>query len=872
MSRKLHGRVKQEKSDLSYADLHHEITQSIEDSTSRSSGNQQKQRNFRKVTEEDELVKYMSNLPGYLERGDNLREKVLNVGVLDWGRLEKWKYGYLSSTSNTSSSLSTDESSCHSSRGHSCSPARQRARRPSLQSHLTACPILGHSEVVKSSGESADKFQSPKDNQNYALTAQRKLIKTDETLHRSLPDKRMNKCNRKYSDSKIDLEGGAFRNDQVYGVASYTKLGTLSRDSELEKKVETSGEQNSIMVNQEVSRKSKTVVLLLPRDPPKNNSGESHIFDSTSLLPQKSVDTSRRSFSERSKGFHEELNLPHSCPLPNEVDSKHFLANGSRTIDAEISNLSAATHSKPGSTKRGKSPSKTRNIDERKLTMATSLTANDRSHGLHQEVSKVTSERGRSSSPLRRLSFGIGYITRGPGSREGVHKPDVSVKSGSENEKAHAKSCSENATPSAQSNISSNDKTGDAGRGRSSPLRRLLDPLLKPKAANCRNSVESSQKNLISISRDCRSANVNSSTLHSGKEKADMVSCSRIDTKDQSKEKPATSTVHALFQIALKNGLPLLTFAVDNRSEILAATVKKSNTSRKDSCSSIYTFFTFREVKKKNISWINHGGKGKGKGHDYIPHVLAQMKVSDSHFDDLTDQKCLDFSTVKEFVLFSVTLRQGEDQDSDYQPNDELAAVVVKIPKKISYINDGHQSNTYSDTGAHVSTTVVLPSGVHTLPSKGGPSSLVERWKSGGSCDCGGWDLGCKLKILANQNQVSKKVNSSRAYSTEQFELFPEGFGQENLPAFIFAPFKRGIYSVSFDSSLSLLQAFSICIAVLDGKNPNEISQSGDTIEGKTLRETISMQTDGIRAFSKLEGDIPASYVSYPPLSPVGRV
>ncbi|XP_010554917.1 PREDICTED: uncharacterized protein LOC104824512 [Tarenaya hassleriana] len=40
---------------------------------------------------DDELIKYMSKLPGYLQR--EVREgKVLNIGVLDWGSLEKWKH------------------------------------------------------------------------------------------------------------------------------------------------------------------------------------------------------------------------------------------------------------------------------------------------------------------------------------------------------------------------------------------------------------------------------------------------------------------------------------------------------------------------------------------------------------------------------------------------------------------------------------------------------------------------------------------------------------------------------------------------------------------------------------------------------------
>jgi hypothetical protein len=79
--------------------------------------------------------------------------------------------------------------------------------------------------------------------------------------------------------------------------------------------------------------------------------------------------------------------------------------------------------------------------------------------------------------------------------------------------------------------------------------------------------------------------------------------------------------------------------------------------------------------------------------------------------------------------------------------------------------------------------------------------------------------------------------------------------------------------SVAFDSSLSLLQAFAICIALVDSKMPCELSGSRNSIEEKNPKETLLVQTAKLKAFGKLEDiHIPASYVSYPPVSPVGRV
>ncbi|KAL5072864.1 hypothetical protein RYX36_011848 [Vicia faba] len=429
-----------------------------------------------------------------------------------------------------------------------------------------------------------------------------------------------------------------------------------------------------------------------------------------------------------------------------------------------------------------------------------------------------------------------------------------------------------------------NDKPGDAGRSRSSPLRRLLDPLLKPKTAKFSRSLDSSQKFSLSINKNYRSANGRFSTLHPIKEvdrdhktKEECEHIIRIAKPGMSKSSVVDSETGKSFDSSVRtssgtflqrghdkivskiekriadfthipNGLPLFTFVVNQiDGNILAAKVKNLGDSGKDECNRIYTFLTFSEVKKKNGSWMSK--EGRSKEPDYVPHVVAQMKASYLHYYDLTGQNCMDSSTVKEFVLFSVKLGQSDAQDADYQPKDELAAIAVKIPKAISFINNQHHSSCHSDSHDIVHATVMLPGGVHSFPSKGGPSSLLERWKSGGSCDCGGWDLACKLKIIATDNQASRKPLSSKPYFADyQFDLFVQ-----------LNPLENGMSSVAFDSSLSLLQAFAICIVLVDSKMPCELSG------------TRKSQTEELKAFGKLE-DIPTSYVSNPPVSPVGRV
>ncbi|XP_062013220.1 uncharacterized protein LOC133729671 [Rosa rugosa] len=900
------SKFKSEKPSLSYADLHHEITKNVKDVSPMSDGNRQKQRINRKTTEVDELVKYMSKLPSYLERGKNLQEKALNVGVLDWGRLEKWQYShkqmpyrssrYSPSSSNTTSCFSTDESSTHSSRGHSCSPARLRMHRPSLQSHFVTSPLEGPSEVVNSFRESVGKFQDLKADQSNNLNG---VIRPDKSFCNNHIDIKVAQCKRKDSDPKTEPEKGHLRNGLQYEMAATNlRVKKNTRDGEFPKKVD---KQQPFSENFELDTPEgcSKVVLLLPGDLPERNhsgSGLSDISDSETLLGQRAAETTRRSLPERPKeACLAELNsgLPHSCRFPSEVDRKHFRvkqlgSTGAASGSFQCNTLGSASQLALSSSTR-MSPSRDRIVEDKKTTgVSTSSTVNEPHRGSELKRGKVTAEKVRSSSPFRRLSIAVGKMSKTSGSKDSsdVQQPRSTT--------FQARPGSGNNVASAFLDTSDTDNSNATSRARSSPLRRLLDPLLKPKVANCHHSAEPLEKDSISTNKACKSSKgrVESLSEQPGKVKLGMTGCRETNVSEFSKDrKNRPSTVQALLRVAVKNGLPLFTFAVHNDIDILAATMKKLNTSGKGDCSCIYTFFSVREVKKKNGTWLNHGSKGKA--HEYIRNVVAQMKVSDSQFPNLI----LDQFSVREFVLFSVNLRQADCQTSDFQPNDELAATVVKIPKKRSQTSstDWRRRDIYSDLPAvgsveclskvrrHsysvedvqskpfvgsqglISTTVILPSGAHSLPSNGGPSSLIERWSTGGSCDCGGWDLGCKLRILDNQNQASENLTSQKVCSIpDRFELCHQGGLQENQPALSLAPFKDGIYSVEFNSSLSVLQAFSICIAVLDSRNLCEFSE---------FRETkATVQDDGISDLNQMEGEVPARYASYPPLSPAGRV
>uniref|UniRef100_A0A5B6ZNK4 DUF3527 domain-containing protein n=1 Tax=Davidia involucrata TaxID=16924 RepID=A0A5B6ZNK4_DAVIN len=871
---KSHDRLKLEEPNLSCADLNSEVIKNVDNIPPTSSRNPQKQRVERKTFDNEELVKYMSNLPSYLERGENLQEKAFNVGVLDWRRLEKWQYNHKQvpyrssrsspSSSNTSSSFSTDGSSTCSSSGHSCSPARQRMRRPTLQSHLNASPMEIYSQGVKPFVGNVGKFQDFKAASSDPLKGQQTILRAYQSFNKSHSEIKLKECKRKDSVPQIVPEIKTSLDLENYGVASRSKGKMKIQEGESRKGVEKLQEPHHNIVD---------------HDCPEAN---------------------RRSFSEVSfskEVYNAELysDIPHSCPLPCEDNNKHSQIEQPSFTDAKIIKFSSE-QSQPSrsSEKISVSPSRGRNLEEKKSAiLPANSTVIKSSEGSELKMGTVAATKVRNPSPTRRLNLGMGRMGRSSSSKDGSAIPQLSSKHVTA--KSGSDACLEN---------SSGDKPSDTSRARSSPLRRLLDPLLKPRGANSHHT-GSSQKDSTPTDRACKSSDgqVESSAVHSVKVKLDLKSCRTINVDDSHhNEKYGSPVLQALLKITIKNGFPLFTFAVDNNRDVVVATMKKLSTSRKDDNSWIYTFFTIREVKKKN-GWMNQGGKSKG--HGYIPNVVAQMKVSDSQFSKLIRHNSMGQFSIREFVLFAVDPRQADQQTLDLQPNDELAAIVVKLPKETprglnkdgqhgnnvnclsvndlkeplpkgrSYSNSRDDEENGSSAGSQdlFSTTVILPGGAHGLPSKGEPSPLIERWKSGGLCDCGGWDLGCRIRILANQTQPSKRSSSSKAHpNAGRFELFSQGEVKDNQPAFCLSSFKDGIFSVEFDSSLSLLQAFSICIAVLNSRKPHELSELSNLSESKPCEETTLVENDGIKAPNHIQMEVPARYASYPPLSPVGRV
>lgn len=860
-STKLQNKFTKENRNLPYADLHSEVKNDV-NMKPFASGIHRKQQSRSKGLQKEELVKYMSELPNYLEKGEKVKAKPLNLGVLDWRTLENWQSYHpqrpssrsSTSGSTTSSSLWTDGSSNQYGRGdNTCSPCGQKEHRPSLQSYLNISPKEGHSEHVESSARNATDYTDIKAIPTNSFDG-RQNIPRETVFPTETSELKLKECKRE----NLGSQNISNTRSSMYFECS---KGLSSSKGKLKVQSDASTKESAKLQNQysnsihHVSPDGyKDLVVPMPKDNAESN--HSRPFNLT-RKGQELKDSS----AMISDGFHlEEIystelypSISDSCAITHEIDGMeepHMEQKFSCSPSCAIKSVSRSTN---------------KILKEKSNMMPIDSTSTKSLKVLNMKSTDSESE-ARNPSPSRRLSFVLNRIRRSYNSRNSLDVPQFS------SEVVTARSGLEIGDSFVCPNDATCDQSNAARREHSSALKRLLNPLLKTKVANYQ-FVDHSQKNSISTRRTSTSFDEQGelSSVHPLQVKLDMTNLRgpNLDKTHRNKVQEL-STLQAYFQVSSKDDLPVFTFAVDNNSDVLAATLRKFSSGKNDP-TWIYTFFSIQDTRRKSGSWLNQGSKGK----DYVPSVVAQMKVSDLSFLNLDKHLTVDQLSTREFVLYAVDLRY---QICDMRPNDELAAIVVKFPRKIvtcledSTHNVRHSSSSRDLNGDKsfigiqelFSTTVLLPGGNHGQPSKGEPSLLIERWLSGGQCDCGGWDLGCKVKVLSNKIQ---KPNG-------KFELFSQSQeeGQQSTPFFMLSSLKNGIFSVQFSSTLSVLQAFSICVAVFDSMKPSKHQQASKFFEEKLAGGTTLPDDCGPRTPKLVGVDIPSSFVSQPPHSPFGRV
>ncbi|XP_059305471.1 uncharacterized protein LOC132057049 [Lycium ferocissimum] len=758
-----------------------------------------------KGNKDDELVKYMSNLPGYLqhaEKGKNIQGKALNFGVLDWERLEKWKYNEHMPPASCHRKTLSGSSSFVSARPPTAYGISSQRKQMPLPPSVSSCEQKLAEPVQQSQSDS----MQTQDLQTTRCPT--KHGKQKQRLRKEIPPRRRNSELNigKYMDRDRD-PGQKMRPDEED--LPWVPIKNVSVPPSHTNKNLVPNEDN--FSSQNYAAEPKNIVLLVPQRRSKTSTKASQFSESRTSLDEQPAEAMRTGFSDCSsqESFSRELRaVPHSCPLPASSATN----TESHVKQHQLSNARGITDSCSSPRQNGRinirSSFDAKCLKHHKSDVELSVPAET-----SQRADLFTAEqavvKGRHPSPNKRFSFSsLSRMSRSFSFKETSTVPPLNGTN------SMPKSGPVGASSSG-TDISNREKPNAGNRARSSPLRRLLDPLLKPKGVH---SAETFPR---------PNGNSNGNTLPTNHSKHVHV------------KKHQPSTLQAILLLTLKDGVPFFKLVVEDDGGILVAAVKKLPMSGKGGSSLVYAFYAVHEIKRRSGSWMSHGPKEKTAGFGY--KVIGQMEISCSEVQNSSVHDHKSISVQRESVLYSIDCGQVDKQVPDSSQKRELAAIVVMNSSQYKQ-EDMQTCETYSDV------VVILPGGAHSLPSDGAPSSLLERWRSGGSCDCGGWDVGCKLKILEQDKNCR---------SQDFLNLLIQGGEQRSKPIFSMAPLKNGLYSVEFDSSVPLLEAFSICVSALTNLKLADIfeigshRQKGSSDAMRVMKTTTTIQ---------------------PPPSPVGRI
>lgn len=450
-------------------------------------------------------------------------------------------------------------------------------------------------------------------------------------------------------------------------------------------------------------------------------------------------------------------------------------------------------------------------------------------------------------------------------------------------------------------------------KARFSPIKKMLDSFVKSKSrrsplSNFNETHGETISGLAGISRNkvvCRSL------------QGDMLEKPyHVDCNHQNEEKENHNSVpqcspahlHGLLKTGNKHGVPCFQFSVKSPEDVyVAKTWKVENAS-----TWVYTFHLLPHRRK--LSSSGWGFKECSRE----SFMVGRMHVSCQQYTEFKGSGQLNDSMVTEFVLHDIlhsrkitasqdntscncdTDQFGSSAATKLHPELEIAAIIMQVPlekreslkfksgdKKIDetppnlldIFRLGKSKEGASDSSSPGMMHVVIPAGNHSLPISGSrcPSPLLDRWRLGGGCDCGGWDMACPLNIFTNKIAEGQPLidNQSRA------DLFVQG-RKDNIPAFTMRVIEDGKYAVDFHAQLSSLQAFSICVAILHAAEASPIGQerSKPMLQSDTLRvytkEEIKTMQDAIGEEEKYKAnkmeELLPSFILNPPFSPIARV
>nr|BAJ98601.1 predicted protein [Hordeum vulgare subsp. vulgare] len=807
----------------------------------------------RKATTVDELVKHMSKVPNYLQRKetpDHLQDKALNVGVLEWGLLARWSHEQKHDpySSHGASPSDTSRSVLFSSPSHSSASPSSK----SIDSNQS--PLNDHQRCFMKSQQSSpmdkhhEKANSPSPNSAVLslLSGHGKYLPAEN--------------NGNYGG--LSLSEFSPPTDSVIAASGSCTPHDMVDDEDTTRKIEEAAHHCSRRLFTDDDNTGRS--FFTPNDDDSMCVDPLQSNDISGLIPSAMMETERNG-SRSPVGFLEDLGqspefsrIPYSCPLPIMDSTEELGTSSSATRDAFV----GASVTGGESSNRHKSPV---SVCKKPLLVSAKFTDMD-------------------VLPDRHLVSGLNRVSRSSSLKEAPspRRTDTSVDKINEDKRSNS-------------------------RGRRSPLRRMLDPLLKPRQPS--TSVAPIQPSFVP---KCHlSSNINKQSLNlegSGSQNVQRRSVDAVVNSNNhaeaninqpprvllnserylNQERDSTRTRQALLQLAWKNGLPLFMLSYGD-SDILAATVRRKGITDKDDLESAYTLFTVEEPKKKSGAWITAGNKNKK--HQLVSSIVGEMRIS------RRKSRCChgkDFHVHREFVLVGSELLPTPEESGDSHISREIGAFISAVPQTAETPHQSSSQNSSRGSSAPIgcscpplgniwpnmtnsslapaSVIAILPNGFHGASTSGQPLPLMERWRSAGSCDCGGWDEGCTLSVLTDNTHGKQGCKSIQVNQTQdgshRFDLLAQGRSQEDRHAFSMVSFKEGLYAVEFRSSIALLQAFAMCIVMLHGRSPVRVQTDLQASQDEAIFADHKLKAMAAAG----QGRAPASYVPrQPPLSPVGR-
>ncbi|KAK7391652.1 hypothetical protein VNO78_20069 [Psophocarpus tetragonolobus] len=251
-----------------------------------------------------------------------------------------------------------------------------------------------------------------------------------------------------------------------------------------------------------------------------------------------------------------------------------------------------------------------------------------------------------------------------------------------------------------------------------------------------------------------------------------------------------------------------------------------------------FTLFQNIEFYDKEMSTSEHSHR-KNKG---LSKMVSQVFRTSPSSKRRTHSKFGGSSAIEESCPWEPYALGGSNLlETEVPPNFEMAAIVVKKhlpckrPEKVGgwglkFLNKACvnqvtlPSESCNSGDCSTSTSILIPAGFHGGPRtrSGGPSSLIDRWRSGGHCNCGGWDEGCPLTVLerrSNKTEVMSKLDTTQD-ECKSVDLVTQG-SSDFSPTLRMVNVHHDLYYIHFHSPLSALQSFSIAVAIIHAQCPS---------------------------------------------------